>query len=237
MNSTIEFFDLQASVYDLFQSACVPKYQEMLSVASGWLKRYTPDTGQLRLLDIGCGTGNATRELFKLFPRAVVCCVDGSAEMISKARTKLSSRSVEFRCHDLGDIGWNEPWMDHPFDAALSALVLEHLPHDAYRTFLTTALAVLKPGAWMVTAEGYAGEKTQSIYFGEMTTREEEAVRAGILSRRELDHIKRLSAEKETHYFASVHEKKEWWQEAGFTEVDLIWRYYCVGIMVGRKRS
>jgi hypothetical protein len=34
-----------------------------------------------------------------------------------------------------------------------------------------------------------------------------------------------------------MEEKKRWWTEAGFADVESIWQYYCVAILVGRKKD
>ncbi len=235
MNVTLEFFDFQSLIYDTYQTRCVPKYRDMISTAVDWLRFLDPGREQVRILDLGCGTGNTCLAVLDAFPRARVDCLDGSTEMIAAARRKVSSGNVEFHRGDLAQDDWGERWADETFDAAISVLVLEHLPFDQYRKCLSTLLRILKPGAWAAVVEGHAGELTQRIYFAEMSAAEEEAVRTGTIDREELQRMKKLSAEKETHYFASLDEKRQWWTEAGFSDVNTIWQYYCVGTIVGRK--
>jgi tRNA (cmo5U34)-methyltransferase len=207
----------------------------MITVAVGWLKHFAGDKKPLRILDVGCGTGNTTLELLREFPEAQISCLDGSALMIQTAQKKLAGRNVEYCCLDLTADHWNVRWIDSPFDAAISVLVLEHLPFHTYRTFLVDLLAILKNGAWAVAVEGHAGERTQQIYFEDMAELERDAIRKNILTAVQLDQIRRMSAQKEVHYFTPVHQKKQWWEDAGFADVDLIWHYYCVGILAGRK--
>ncbi len=235
MNSTIEFFDGHASVYDVYQHNCVPRYREVISVTTGWIARMLKDKERARILDLGCGTGNTSMELFRLLPHGVVTCVDGSAEMIALARKKLQNHEVEFHCRDLSTRGWNSPLAHDPVDAAVSVFVLEHLPFDTYRQVLTDLLDVMRPGAWLVAAEGFSGDKLQEIYFEEMALWEQRALQSGIITKEQLEDVKRLSLEKEVHYFSTMDDKKGWWSDAGLTEVDLIWCYYCIGVLVGRK--
>ncbi|MDQ7783540.1 MAG: class I SAM-dependent methyltransferase [Desulfomonilaceae bacterium] len=235
MNSTIEFFGGQASLYDAYQRNCVPRYGEAVSVAAGWLDRLLIPKRGARIIDLGCGTGNTTEELVRLFPDGIITCVDGSREMIAVARTKLENREMEFHCRDLTEPGWNEPLLHEPVDAVVSVFVLEHLPFDAYRKVLADILNLMKPGGRLVTVEGFSGDTCQEIYFEEMALWEQRAVQSGIVTREQLDDVKRLSSEKEVHYFAAVDDKKAWWAEAGLTDVDLIWYYYCIGVLVGRK--
>lgn len=235
MSSTVFCFDFQASIYDIYQTGCVPRYREMISTAVDWLARSLPGRMDCRLLDLGCGTGNTTLAVFDRFPGSRVACLDGSGEMLAAARKKLESFPVDFHHKNLSSDDWHASWSGDTFDGAISTLVLEHLPFDNYRKVLRDLLRIMKPGASLIAVEGYAGEMIQRVYFEEMSRREQELVRSGALSEEILSEIKQVSKEKETHYFASIAEKRNWWEEAGFSEVETIWQYYCVAVMVGRK--
>lgn len=235
MSVTLEYFDYQASVYDAYQGCCVPKYEEMIAVATEFLIHMFPQSQSIRILDIGCGTGNTTRALSQFFPKAGISCLDGSEKMIAIARRKLGELPVAFHHLDIGTEGWNGAWSEQTFDAVISVLVLEHLPFEVYRKFLRDVQEVMKPGAWLVAVEGYADAINQRVYFEKMTRLEQESVLAGILTKDQMEEMKRISAEKEAHFFAEPEEKKRWWLESGLIEVCTIWQYYCVGVMVGRK--
>ncbi|MFC1836600.1 hypothetical protein ACFL2Q_18055, partial [Thermodesulfobacteriota bacterium] len=53
----------------------------------------------------------------------------------------------------------------------------------------------------------------------------------------QLEEIKQVSHDRESHYFSSMDERRQWWVEAGFSEVSFIWQYYCVAILVGQKAA
>jgi len=235
MNQTLEFFEFQASVYDQYQYNCVPQYEEMVSVAVDFLGRFCHASRDPNILDLGCGTGNTSLALTKRFPDVRLSCADGSQQMIDLARSKLAPRAVEFQCTDFATPGWSAPWKAETFDAVISVLVLEHLPFPAYRALLQEVYGIMKPGAWFLAVEGHAGRLNQQLYFDLMAMWETRAVAAGKLTREQLQEIKSISAEKETHHFALVEEKRQWWEEAGFAEVTTIWQFYCVSTMAARK--
>lgn len=235
MNMTLEFFDYQAPLYDAYQRACVPKYEETVRVSTGAVSYFLSGRETPRILDIGCGTGNTSAELLKLIPEARMTCLDGSKGMISAAKGKLASTVADFHCLDLTEVGWEKAWTGDTFDAAISLFVLEHLPFDAYQAFLRSVYGILKPGAPLVTAEGYGGQLNQTLFFDEMAQWEEQALRNQSITPQDLAEIKEMSARKERHYFAGMDEKKRWWQEAGLVQVDFIWQYYCVAVLVGQK--
>ena len=235
MKTTTEFFNFQAPLYDAYQRSCVPKYEEMIQIVARCLRRFLSSAEDLRVIDLGCGTGNTTAELAKLLPRASFTCVDASQEMLSGAQSKLAGVPVEFHRLDLEEDAWEERWPEQRFHAAVSVLVLEHLPFDSYRSVLSRVRRVLVSGGWFVSVEALNSDLNQQLYFDEMAEWEERALAAGIISREWLAEMRALSAENEHHYFATVEQKRQWWIQAGFADMEVVWQYYCVAALVGRK--
>jgi tRNA (cmo5U34)-methyltransferase len=234
MNPTLEYFSFQAAMYDTYQFSCVPKYEEMISVSTAVLRHFHSRDGSPRLLDAGCGTGNTSSAILRSFPHAQLTCVDGSEEMISAARAKLADQSADFTRVDLASRDWGRTLADRSFDASVSVLVLEHLDFAAYRRCLQEFKRILKPGGILIAVEGYGERLNQELFYSEMALREGDAVRSGLISLELLEDMKQKSAEQETHYFAGMGEKKQWWIDAGFTDVDFVWQYFCVAVLVGR---
>jgi ubiquinone/menaquinone biosynthesis C-methylase UbiE len=101
--------------------------------------RELPTHGSLKILDIGCGTGNYT-DLFQKITQAKgcqVCGIEPSEGMLSKARTKNSQ--VLFKQATAEDI----PFEDHFFDFIYMTDVIHHIP-DIRKMFLEIH-RVLKP--------------------------------------------------------------------------------------------
>jgi tRNA (cmo5U34)-methyltransferase len=239
-NSTVSCYDKHARDYDLYQSAAVPGYQEMLDLAAGSCKRYLPQNA--RIIDLGCGTGNASLAVLRKMPSARVYLIDGSERMVQVAAEKISraypGAILGCKAANLADGDWDEGIDGHGkadevkgYDAILSTLVLEHLPFDLYKSAIGKCYRLIRPGGWLVAAEGYsqAGSDMQEWFFEEMEER-----------RRSLDpdlsdFVARLRNEKETHYYTSKAEKEEWWRQAGFAQVNALWQYLCIALMVGRR--
>ena len=172
---TVSCYDSHAQAYDLYQSAVVPGYQEMLDLASEACRRYLPQGA--RILDLGCGTGNASLAVLKRVPSARVYLLDGSERMVNVAADKIGRAYPDAilgcRVADLAESDWDRGLQAMQFDGIVSTLVLEHLPFDRYKTALHKCLRLIRPGGWLLAAEGYAeeGSDMQEWFFQEMESR------------------------------------------------------------------
>jgi ubiquinone/menaquinone biosynthesis C-methylase UbiE/diadenosine tetraphosphate (Ap4A) HIT family hydrolase len=101
-----------------------------------------------RILDVGCGGGHYLAALLDAGARVVG--VDGSAELLARARARLGDE-VQLVHGDL-----NEPLpmlADRSFDGVVLALVYHHIDHRA--GLLSELRRVLKPGGWMVLSTSH----------------------------------------------------------------------------------
>ena len=238
-DSTVSCYDRHARAYDFYQSAVVPGYQEMLDLVTEACQRYLPQ--EAKIIDLGCGTGNAALAVLQKIPSAKVYLIDGSEMMVKVAAEKISCAHTDAilgcRVADLARSDWDEgiegEGLDEGegYDAVISTLVLEHLPFDRYKAAIAKCYRLLKPGGWLLAAEGYSeeGSDMQEWFFEEMERRR-------VAIDQELsDFVTRLRDEKETHYYCSKAEKEDWWMQAGFVQVNVLWQYLCIALMAGRK--
>jgi len=233
VGSTVSCYESHAQAYDLYQSAVVPGYSDMLDLVASACRRHLRRNA--RILDLGCGTGNASLSILQQMPSARIFLLDGSQRMVEIAAEKLErvhpgsmlGRRVADLCRD----GWQEGLVEEGFDAVVSTLVLEHLPFPAYRAAVDGCLSLLRPGGWLLSAEGYSAEGSDmQEWFYSLMDERRRAVEPQIS-----DFIARLREEKETHYYCSQEKKAEWWREAGLLQVTVLWQYLCIALMAGRK--
>jgi ubiquinone/menaquinone biosynthesis C-methylase UbiE len=95
------------------------------------------------VLDVGCGTGDLAIEVVKrVGSRGQVVGIDGSEEMIARARQKVQRRHlpIEFRVEQAETLSFP----DHSFDVVVSSLVFHALPGSLKLSVLATIARVLK---------------------------------------------------------------------------------------------
>lgn len=229
---TVACYDDHARTYDAYQSAVVPCYNDMLDLVAKTCQRRLKKSP--KILDLGCGTGNASIAVLKRIP-ARIFLIDGSSRMTEIAREKIDLESpgsvIGHRVADLSRAGWDEGLGFSEYDAIISTLVLEHLPIDCYRKVLDSCYRLLKPGGWLIAVEGYEEDDSDMLQW----FNEEMEDRRSRLDPKISDFIAQLRSEKEVHYYFSKGQKADWWREAGFQQVSVLWQYLCIALMVGRK--
>ncbi len=114
--------------------------------------REVGDAASGSVLDLGCGTGNATFQLLRASPGAEVLAVDPSLRMreLSAERFKDEAGVTV----EEGD-GNSIPAGDGTFDVVMSSLTLHHVPRERKAGCARELARVLKPGGRLVYADRF----------------------------------------------------------------------------------
>ncbi len=95
----------------------------------------------MKVLDLGCGTGTLTLMLKRAHPTAEVTGMDGDLQVLDMAREKSGNTNIQ----------WDEgrasslPYPDSVFDRVVTSLVIHHLVTDDKRRAFKEIYRVLKP--------------------------------------------------------------------------------------------
>lgn len=127
-----------------------------VDLAIGHLADISPTDPLARALDFGCGAGRVTQALAAHVDAVVG--VDVSAPMLDAARAlDRTGGRCTFVLNEHDDL---RDFADGEFDLVYSSLVLQHLPPDAARVFLSEFARVVRPGGAIVVQ--VASEPTRS---------------------------------------------------------------------------
>ena len=99
-----------------------------------------------RVLDLGMGTGETARRVLARHPDAALVGVDAGEAMLSRARDVLPDA-------DLRVARLEDPLPDGPFDLAVSALAVHHLPGSAKAELFRRTADALRAGGRFVLAD------------------------------------------------------------------------------------
>jgi len=108
--------------------------------------------GQVRLLDVGAGTGRFLLQAASTLPGSKLCGVDLSPWYVSYARDLLDDDRLESPSPPEIDVANAEslPYADNSFDVVTCIFVLHELPRRVRRNVLAEMRRVLAPGGLLV---------------------------------------------------------------------------------------
>jgi len=106
------------------------------------------------ILDLGCGSGEAARELARRGHRGRYTGLDLSAELLAAAEDDQPHPQASFVLADLADPGWYSG-LSGPFERIFAFAVLHHIPGDALRLRLMHDIRALL---------GLSGSLTLSVW-------------------------------------------------------------------------
>jgi len=159
----------------------------------------------LDVLEIGCGTGKNTEWLLTNSKHLVAA--DFSAEMLARAKEKITAENVEFRQFDLRG-RWE--FSDNEFDLITCSLALEHIENIDF--VFGQANRVLRPGGLFYIGELHPFKQYQG-------SKARFDTKTGVY---ELEcfvhHVSEFFQTAETNNFECV-ELKEWFDDADKTQI------------------
>jgi tRNA (cmo5U34)-methyltransferase len=217
-------FNRFAQDYDTQREHIIPEMRQFYGTAV-----WAMESGEAEpaILDIGAGTGLLSAYILEKFPQAHLTLVDIAENMLDLARQRFSGREhtrYVVSDYSTGDLGG-------PYDIACSALSIHHLAPEEKRLLFRRIFTALKPGGMFVNADQADGETpyfrerymaywNEFMKNGPMTGEQH----AEILKRRDtLDRNEKLS------------DQLAWLREAGFPDVDVVYRNRTFIVTVARK--
>jgi tRNA (cmo5U34)-methyltransferase len=174
-------------------------------------------------LDLGAGTGAATRAILTEYPNASAILAEYSPPMIAEGTQLLARFASRFRYveFDLLSPDWPRD-IPVPLDAAVSALSIHHLPDARKQSLFRDIRDRLRPGAWYLNFDPIRGpsasleavwQHVNDRYDPEAPTKR--AHRTAQEQARWENHVR---------YMIPLEPQLRWLQEAGFVDIDVYWK-------------
>jgi SAM-dependent methyltransferase len=173
-----------------------------------------PDDAR-RVLDLGCGDGRLSSLVLDTCPGVEeVIALDRSAPMLERARQRFADDDrVEVREGDLADsiddLG--------PFDLVVSGFAIHHLPDHRKRALFGEITTALEPSGLFANLEIVASA-TPELH---------------------AEFLRRIGRDRDDpeDRLAPVDDQLIWMRDAGLVQVDCLWRWRGMALLVGRARA
>ncbi len=219
-------FDGAAAVYDRARRQLVPCFDDFYGTAVESIP-YGRDAA-IRVLDLGAGTGLLSDMVARAFPQASISLVDLSPGMIEVARRRFTGELSRF---DLSVMDCTRGPLPGRYEAVVSALSIHHLDASEKRNLFRKVYSVLCDGGVFINADQVLGSTPEiEARYREAWLRQ---VRARGVS--EGDLVAALGRMKEDKP-STLDEQKAWLEEAGFEQVDCLYKSHGFAVYGGYKR-
>ena len=228
MENVKNHFEEEAKEFDSLILKLIPYYEEMITSLTLTIPFNTQET--IKILDLGCGTGNVSKAVKEKFPQSKITCVDLAENMIYMARTKLSNYSdIEYKIGNFSKLDF-----DNDYHVIVSSLALHHLKTDEEKKRLYSKIYdALRDGGVFYNADTVLGSNT---YLRKVNV---EKWKNYMLKNLPMDEVEQkwLPTHYEEDFPASLMDQLDWLSQIGFKELDVVWKYYQGAVYGGIKKT
>ncbi|KUO78202.1 MAG: methyltransferase [Desulfosporosinus sp. BRH_c37] len=209
--------------YDRQRRQLIPCYDDFYNIATSVIDLLTDFP---KVLDVGAGTGLFSSLLLNKFPKAKITLIDISDKMLDIAKQRFEG--IDGFEYIVGD--YSQYNFAGEYDVIISALSIHHLTDEQKRAFYNRSYSILRPNGIFINCDQVLGdtEYLDSIYKKHWKSSIE---KSGLPKDKITAGYERIKLDKETPLSTQL----QWLSEAGFSDVDCIYKYYHFAVMFGRK--
>jgi tRNA (cmo5U34)-methyltransferase len=218
-NNSIEY-------YDNWMKKALPNYADLFRTAQELIP--FPPQQAVEVLDLGAGTGLFSQHILEKYPRAKFLLYDLADKMLGTARERFADHpdQFEFRVGDYRALN-----VAHAYDLVISSLSIHHLEDGDKRMLFRKIHGILRtPGVFLNVDQIRGGtDYLRDLYWTHWLAQ----------VRRNEPSEKRIadSIERRTTYDrdATLADQLRWLEEAGFSNVDCVYKNYFVGVFLAMR--
>lgn len=226
MEKVKNHFEEESKEYDNIILKLIPHYKEM--IASLIASIPFENTKPIKVLDLGCGTGNTSKAVKNRFPNANITCIDLAENMIEMARYKLSEYdNIEYHVADMREFEFG-----CDYDLVISSLAMHHLETDEEKKAVYRRIYdALRKGGVFYNGDNVLGSNQ---YQEKVNLEKWKEFMLENVSLREIEE-KWLPTHYEEDHPSPLIDHLDWLREVGFKDVDVVWKYIIGAVYGGVK--
>ncbi|MFW2366629.1 MAG: class I SAM-dependent methyltransferase [Desulforhopalus sp.] len=217
-------FDRDAASYDRDRQRLIPCYDDFYNTAIEIIP-FNKDR-ELRVLDLGAGTGLLSSYVAARYLRAQLTLVDISTAMLDLAKQRFSE-NARVTCHTM-DYGTNS--LPGTYDLVVSALSIHHLTDELKQSLFQKIHHCLEPGGLFINADQIRGENYLADKIYHQMWRKK-VLEKGISSTALTAAEKRMQEDRTSPLSSQL----LWLKKAGFIDITSWYQYYGFAVYSGTK--
>lgn len=218
-------FDEGAKDYDSARKQLIPCFDDFYGTAVDLIS--FDETDNLKILDLGAGTGLFSSLVSQRYPDAEFTLYDLSTAMLEEAKTRFETGNV--KVNYVSKDYYAEP-IDGEYDLIISALSIHHLTDNEKEELFRKIYASLKPNGLFINADQVLGESNNI----EQTYRNvwlKQVKENGVSESSLASALERMKEDK----MSTLIDQLIWLKKANFKEVDCWYKNYSFVVYSGRK--
>ena len=174
-------------------------------------------------MDLGAGTGAASRAVLAEYPRAHALLAEYSPQMAAEGEKLMQPFAGRFRYLELDMLSASWPTaVPDDLDAVVSALSVHHVPDERKRALFREIFAHLGPGGWYVNFDPVRAPDAalEAIWERVNDRYDPEAP----YKRTHRSPQEQARHENHVRYMIPLEPQLQWLRDAGFINVDVFWK-------------
>ncbi|MDZ7317357.1 MAG: class I SAM-dependent methyltransferase [candidate division KSB1 bacterium] len=215
----------------------IPKYEEAHGIMAALLD--FPASSDLCFVDLGCGFGGLTRRILESFPSSTIFCVDIDELILQRMKQKLAAYADQIvpLARNLNDQAWMQDI--RPPAAILSSFTLDFLTSERRQALLIEAFQLLDSGGRWVSCEFYRSPdaRVNRVFYDLEIRFIRQALEQGEVTKDQLDRLAASNRLRHNQPMMTVDDMKLQLQAAGFSTIDVPWRFLNLAMVSGIKAS
>ena len=221
-------FDQSVEHYDVWMQKALPNYHDLFKSALDIIpfKTETP----IDVLDLGAGTGLFTHHVFGKYPRGQYTLIDLGEKMLEAAKSRFKLFPEKFK-YVVGD--YRELRDTVKYDLVISSLSIHHLSDNEKRSLFKMIFQILNDDGMFINIDQVKGETPalEALYWSHWL---EQVERSGAPQEQIQESINRRRIYDQD---ALLFDQLTWLKDAGFVNVDCIYKNFFVGVFLATKTS
>ncbi|MCW2277986.1 class I SAM-dependent methyltransferase [Heliophilum fasciatum] len=217
-------FNACAQEYDGQRQQLIPCFDDFYSIAVALANTKKPAP---KILDIGAGTGLLSAFLLEVYPDAELTLIDIAENMLDIAKKRFQGRpNITYIAADYTQYSFPEK-----YDVAISSLSIHHLTGPEKQKLYQQIYDTISDNGLFINADQVQGATPwlETTYMSDWRAK----VEASGLSAAEIHAAyERQKLDK----MSPLDDQLTWLRQAGFRDVDCMYKYYNFVVLFGRKQ-
>jgi tRNA (cmo5U34)-methyltransferase len=218
-NDSIEY-------YDDWMKKALPNYDDIFKTATEIIP-FAPTTS-IDVLDLGAGTGLFSKHVFEKYPNAKFLLYDLAEKMLEVAKDRFRPFQQQFEFM-IGD--YKTLQVTHEYDLVISSLSIHHLTDKEKQELFHSIYSILRKPGIFINIDQIRGETSflQDLYWNHWLAQVKHAEPSGKRIQESIDRRTKYDRD------ALLKDQLRWLIEAGFVNVDCVYKNFFVGVFYAMK--